>query len=122
MNTFPKLNCNPDLQLALKQKRSAEEQIEEITKDIRDCCDHELENQMIEDKNYCNFFVKHDHKVLSSKLCLQCGYEEKRPKGEQWDICYKCWGKMEHIQTVPGQGERIHVYKCSSCGHREAHT
>ena len=57
-----------------------------------------------------------------SKICNDCGETIKRPKGSDYQICYKCWGEMKHEQTIPGQGEREQIYQCTVCGTAVSHT
>lgn len=73
---------------------------------------------------------KHDfHKDLDvkrnlvSKTCTKCGEKTEKPKGQPWEVCTRCWGKMKYLGKTPGQGgDGWHVHECEDCGHEASHT
>ena len=121
---FPLLHGNSELVEAIKSVQLAQKSVIDITARIQNSCEHDFDEDFVEDKNYTwSFFNQFDKKVLISKTCEKCGFIEKRPDGFPWQICYKCWSPMTREETIPVKGNKTFVYKCTSpkCTHIVCH-
>ena len=88
-------------------------------------CNHKFQKKMEFDKNYhWSYYSRHNGEdIMLGKECSECGLFEPRPKGQPWDVCYKCGGEMKSLGKTPGQGgDGEHVYECKDCKHTVSHT
>lgn len=88
-------------------------------------CNHNFHKIMEFDKKYHwgVFSSLSGDEIMKGKECSECGLFETRPKGQPWDVCYKCGGEMKYKGKTPGQGgDGKHVYECKDCKHTVTHT
>jgi len=55
--------------------------------------------------------------VLKGWKCDKCCVFKPKNQGLPWKICYKCGGKMKHVDIIPDQGRNISRHQCEKCGH-----
>lgn len=83
---------------------------------------HDFELIMEFDPNYRTTCGSYGMNVLSGKKCKKCKIFVPRPSGPPDRVCHKCWGEMEHVGAISGQGSRLHIYNCKKCGHEHGST
>ncbi|MFA6294804.1 MAG: hypothetical protein WC666_00080 [Candidatus Paceibacterota bacterium] len=83
------------------------EELEQIQRN----CQHSLEEVWGQDNELGP--GEHTVETLVAKICWKCRYIERRPDGEYWQICSKCWSKMNfsHLE------DPFSIYRCSQCYH-----
>ena len=100
--------------------KSQEERLQQRIGDIQKNCQHIWTEKRVYNGNINTCYkgnMRYTSKgieVCDSKICSECGTEEKKPNGRPTEICYVCWSPMKHEDTIPGHGERIHIYDCTN--------
>lgn len=132
ISDYPVLFNNPEikkLRISIKKiEQSLKDENEQLQKEIstlQNECQHKFHKKMGFDKNYhWSYYSRYNGEdIMLGKECSECGLFEPRPKGQPWDVCYKCGGQMKSLGKTPGQGgDGEHLYECNDCKHTVSHT
>jgi len=131
MSDLPKDNSEiPDDPEILEQFKLVEEirqQLvkakEELVKRIvafQNSCNHDLRRIEEFDPEYTWGLDTPRHSgdtVLKGWRCKNCCIFKPKNQGLPWQICYKCGGRMQHIDIIHDQGRNISRHQCEKCGH-----
>lgn len=121
----PKLLKNPDVAEkfnALKEAHKAYEQAETALptaiSNVQKNCNHEGHWHYVQKRD-----PDYDIMGLISKTCTECSFEEQRPEGSPYRVCYRCWSPMQDDGWSGGNPDvKVFHYKCTSCGWTSEHT
>lgn len=118
INEYSLLKSNPLLVRYTKQAEDAITYANEIITNIQKNCPHPSATSTRGNKPLGSY----EKGPLISKQCVECGLIFTKPKASEYKVCIICWGSMDDLGHEQRGEDRVHVYQCSLCRHKEEHT
>ncbi|KKP32612.1 MAG: hypothetical protein A2360_02645 [Candidatus Staskawiczbacteria bacterium RIFOXYB1_FULL_32_11] len=111
-----------DVQSLLADLNSERQELACMVEKFQSSCIHKYVAKFVHDEDYPRVSGHYGMKVYVGQTCSRCKEFVPRRNGPRWEVCHACGGVMAHKEVVPGQGSRLHVYECKSCGHETTHS